>query len=432
MAAGHTDPDAALDKNKPGAEARIRLEFHHSLACDLLYITGFFAHVYQRWHQILLFNMLSLYLHIPYCVRKCLYCGFYSTQYSQEHADEYLTGLRREAGVHRGPFLGRAIESIYVGGGTPTALSPDQFIRVSDIIREHFMVSDGVEFTVEANPNTVTEQKLKVLLECGVNRLSLGAQSFSNAVLLILGRLHTAEEALHAMRRARQAGFQNISIDLIYGIPGQTTPLWRESLERAIELGPEHISAYSLSLDEGTWFKREVEAGKLVLPEEENVARMYELAESVLTRAGYGRYEISNFSLPGFECRHNVNYWRRGEYLGLGPAAWSFISGRRYANIADVREYSRRLAAGLSPVEFEEVVRPEQAAAEDVMLGLRTEAGVELRRIEQVHGRQAVELLAKNIDLLRGSGLVSLSSGRLRLTGHGMLLSNDVIARLCT
>ncbi len=376
--------------------------------------------------------MLSLYIHIPFCVKKCLYCGFYSTQYSEEHADEFLSGLRQEAATRGDPFRGRAFESIYIGGGTPTALSLDQFNCLSGIVREHFRVSPGAEFTVEANPNTVTEQKLERLLACGVNRLSLGVQSFSDDVLRVLGRLHTAAEAMDAVTCARKAGFQNIGIDLIYGIPGQTAPLWRESLERAVELRPEHISAYSLSLDEGTRFTREVEAGRLALPDEETVAEMYELAVSALTRAGYRRYEISNFSLTGFECRHNMHYWKRGEYLGLGPGAWSFISGRRCSNIPDVREYNRRLSTGSNPVGYEETVRPEQAAAEALMLGLRTEAGIELGRFEQEHGKPAAERLAKNIERLNGRGLVSLSSGCLRLAGRGILLSNDVIGRLCT
>jgi oxygen-independent coproporphyrinogen-3 oxidase len=374
--------------------------------------------------------MLSLYIHIPFCVKKCLYCGFYSTPYSQEHADEFLSGLRREAALYKDAFHGRVFESIYIGGGTPTALSFDQISSLLGIIQEHFLTSEGAEFTVEANPNTVSEQKLKLFLDHGVNRLSLGVQSFSNTVLRTLGRLHTAEDAVVAVKCAKQAGFQNIGIDLIYGIPGQTMSLWRESLERAIVLGPKHISAYSLSLDEGTWFTREVEAGRLALPDEETVAEMYELVVSALALAGYRRYEISNFSLPGFECRHNMNYWKRGEYLGLGPGAWSFISGKRYANVSDVQEYDRRLAAGSRPVEYEEAVRPEQAAAEAVMLGLRTEAGIDMRRFAQEHGRQAAQRLARNRDRLDGRGLLFSSSDSLRLTDSGILLSDDVIDRL--
>jgi oxygen-independent coproporphyrinogen-3 oxidase len=374
--------------------------------------------------------MLSLYIHIPFCVKKCLYCGFYSTPYSQEHADEFLSALRREAVLYRDAFSGRVFDTIYIGGGTPTALSLDQISGLLDIISEHFHISNDREFTVEANPNTVSEQKLKLLLDSGVNRLSLGVQSFSDTLLRTLGRLHTAEEAVVAVKCAKQAGFQNIGIDLIYGIPGQTKSLWRESLERAIELGPKHISAYSLSLDEGTWFTQEVEAGRLSLPDEETVAEMYEHLVSDLARAGYHRYEISNFSLPAFECRHNVNYWKRGEYLGLGPGAWSFVSGKRYANVSDVREYGRRLAAGSSAVEYEEMVRPEQAAAEAVMLGLRTEAGIDMRRFAQEHGMQAAKQLKKNRERLDNRGLLFSSPDRLRLTDRGILLSDDVIGRL--
>lgn len=374
--------------------------------------------------------MLSLYIHIPFCVKKCLYCGFYSTPYSQEHADEFLLALQREAALYKDAFPGRVFDTIYIGGGTPTALSSDQFSSVLDVIGEHFHASDGAEFTVEANPNTVSEQKLDTFLERGVNRLSLGVQSFSDMVLGTLGRLHTAEEAMDAVKNGRKAGFRNIGIDLIYGIPGQTVSLWREDVERAIELRPEHISAYSLSLDEGTWFTREGAAGRFALPADETVAEMYEIAVSGLARSGYRRYEISNFSLPGFECCHNMNYWKRGEYLGLGPGAWSFISGKRCSNIPDVREYNQRLSAGSSPVGYEEAVRPEQAAAETLMLGLRMEEGIELSRFEQEYGRHAADRLAKKAELLGSTGLVSLSSGRVRLTGRGILLSDDVIGRL--
>jgi oxygen-independent coproporphyrinogen-3 oxidase len=279
--------------------------------------------------------MLSLYIHIPFCVGKCRYCGFYSTRYSPDRADEFISGLKSEAALYRKDFIHRTFGSIYIGGGTPTVLSPLQLVMLTRVIRESFPIDDNAEFTVEANPSTVTSEKLSLLLARGVNRLSLGVQSFSDEVLQILGRLHTGEQAADAIRLARIAGFRNIGVDLIYGIPGQTATHWEETLGALIALKPEHVSAYSLSLDDGSLFKREAEAGGFTMPDDEVIAAMYESAVETLNNACYGQYEISNFSLPGYECRHNLNYWYRGEYLGLGPGAWSFMSGTRSANISD-------------------------------------------------------------------------------------------------
>ena len=300
--------------------------------------------------------MLSLYIHVPFCVRKCRYCGFYSTAFSPGSADAFISGLKHEAALYRNDFRNRAFSSIYIGGGTPTVLSSKQFGLLVGVIRDNFLFADGVEFTVEANPNTVTHEKLSLMRSQGVNRLSLGVQSFSDEILQTLGRLHTTEQATEAFRLARSVGFENISIDLIYGIPGQTIADWDETLNAAIALKPEHVSAYSLSLDVGSQFMRAAEAGEFALPDEEICAAMYERAVITLNTAGYGRYEISNFSLPGYECRHNLNYWARGEYVGLGPGAWSFISGKRYANIADTTEYVQRLSSGRTIIDDQEII----------------------------------------------------------------------------
>ncbi len=374
--------------------------------------------------------MLSLYIHIPFCVRKCGYCGFYSTQYSPGSADEFISGIKHEAASYRNDFSNRLFTNIYVGGGTPTVLSPGQFDRIVKIIREHFSIADDAEFTVEANPNTVTSEKLSRLLKHGVNRLSLGVQSFSDDALQTLGRLHTAEQAADAFRLARCAGFGNIGVDLIYGIPGQTADHWEETVDAAIALKPEHVSAYGLSFDEGSRFKKEAEAGRITLSDEDLVAAQYENAVWKLNNAGYGRYEISNFSLPGFECRHNVNYWERGEYLGLGPGAWSFISERRYSNIADTTEYSRRLSNDRTAVDAHENIGPASAARETVLLRLRTMKGLDLRGFEREYGPDFLLQLERNAVLLRERGLLRVANGRMALTDRGILLSDEVLARL--
>ena len=374
--------------------------------------------------------MLSLYVHIPFCVGKCPYCGFYSTPYTPGRADEFIRGLQIEAAGYRHVCTDRIFETVYLGGGTPSALSSDRLACVVGIIRENFRITVDAEFTVEANPNTVTRETLDFLIGTGVNRLSLGVQSFSDKVLQTLGRLYTAELAAQAFALARDAGFTNIGTDLIYGIPGQTMHQWEETLDSALALGPEHVSAYSLSLDEGSSFHRKAEAGGYVLPDDEFVARMYECAVNTLRSAGYGRYEISNFSRAGFECRHNMNYWERGEYLGLGPGAWSFISGRRHSALAEVTEYSRRLSSGLTVIENEEVVGTMDAAREAVMLGLRTLKGLDLIRFEREFGSAILRRLEQNAVPVMEAGLLQTTRGLLRLTDRGILLSNEALARL--
>jgi oxygen-independent coproporphyrinogen-3 oxidase len=375
--------------------------------------------------------MLSLYIHIPYCVRKCPYCGFYSTPYSSQKADDFIAALQIEAESCGEILANRRIGSIYIGGGTPTVLSLEQIGRVIALIKKYFTGEDNAEFTIEANPHTVTISALLFLLERGVNRLSLGIQSFSDTVLHILGRLHTASQADEAFRLARKAGFRNIGIDLMFGIPGQTMAEWEQTLDAATALRPEHISAYSLSLDEGSQFMRHAKAGDFVLPDDELVAEMYELAVRKLHCSGFLRYEISNFSLFGFECRHNQNYWERGEYLGLGPGASSFLAGRRYGNIADTAEYVRRLSKGLSAIDTEETVGADAAARETILLGLRTAQGVELRRFQREHGTGCLRNLEKNIGPLEAAGLLFIKDGYLRFTDRGFLLSDEALRSLC-
>ncbi len=374
--------------------------------------------------------MLSLYVHVPFCVGKCHYCGFYSTIYTQEQANEYVAALCLEAANNQHVFYGRTFDTIYIGGGTPTALSSEQLERLVAALNKYFHISKDAEFTIEANPKTVSDSKLTLLQKAGVNRLSLGVQSFNDDVLQALGRVHSAREAVDAVMLARSSGFANIGIDLIYGVPGQTDSQWNETLDRAIILKPEHVSAYSLSIDEGSRFRKETAAGTFALPFDEQVATMYGCAVKNLGLAGYSRYEISNFSLPGFTCRHNRNYWDRGEYLGLGPGAWSFISGKRYRTIADVREYSSRTNAGLPVIGEEEVATLRQAANETVMLGLRTVEGVDLVRYERDFGAAAVQLLGKNAAPLKQAGLIEESKGRIRLTERGFLLADEALARL--
>ncbi len=341
-----------------------------------------------------------------------------------------MSALEREAELRRENLGDKPFGTLYIGGGTPTVLSREQLGRLFGIVGKFFRFDDDAEITIEANPNTVTEGGLSFLLEQGVNRLSLGVQSFSDTVLRTLGRAHSAAQAVDAFRLARSAGFKNIGIDLIFGIPDQTGEAWRETVDAAIALKPDHISAYGLSIDEGSQFMTRAKACKLVLPSDEIVAEMYEHAVRKLSGAGYGRYEISNFSLPGFECRHNRNYWKRGEYLGLGPGASSFFAGKRQDTIADTSEYTRRLSQGLSAIEAEEVVGADSAARETILLGLRTSQGVDLRRFQRVYGTALLKRLQENTGALETAGLLLMTGGHLRLTERGFLLADEALARL--
>ncbi len=375
-------------------------------------------------------NMLSLYIHIPYCVRKCPYCGFYSTPYTPDGADDFVNALDREAAGHQAAFSNRRIHTVYVGGGTPTALSIEQIGRVLDIARGRFEISEDAEITVEANPSTVTKAMLDVLLDRGANRLSIGVQSFSDEVLQILGRLHTSAQADQAFRMARSAGFHNIGMDLIYGIPGQTMDQWKDTLKKSIQCMPEHVSFYSLSLDVGSLFHEMSKTGDFEYPDDDRAAGMYEQAVATLSRAGFRRYEISNLSLPGFECRHNKNYWARGEYLGLGPGAWSFISHQRYRNIADAAEYAKRLAEGISPIVESDRTGLEEASRETILLSLRTADGLDLQRYQREYGPVFLKKLEENMAPLLAAGLLIVKKGRAILTKRGILLSNEAFVRL--
>ncbi len=374
--------------------------------------------------------MLSLYIHVPFCVRKCPYCGFYSTPYTADGAEAFVNALGIEAATYQVEFSNRHFQTIYVGGGTPSTLSGDQIGKVLDVVRNHFEISQGAEITVEANPNTVTKELLDLLLEQGVNRLSIGVQSYSDEVLRKLGRLHTSAQAEQALRLARSAGFHNIGTDLIYGIPEQTTAQWVDTLQTSLQCMPEHISIYSLSLDEGSLFHNLSKTGNFEHPDDDRAAEMYEHAITAFSGAGYHRYEISNLSLPGFECRHNRNYWSRGEYLGLGPGAWSFISPRRYRNIADAEEYVRRLAAGISPVIEWEHADPEQASQETILLSLRTAEGLDLQRYQREYGSIFSKKLEENMAPLVAAGLLTINETRAILTTRGFLLSNEALMRL--
>lgn len=376
---------------------------------------------------------LAVYIHVPFCMRKCRYCAFYSLPLegrSEARAliQRYLEALRMEIAMAAALAAGRAVATIYFGGGTPTVLSSSLLASLLREIAGSFVCADELEVTVEVNPGTVTPTGLRELREAGVNRLSLGVQSFSPEELALLGRSHGKEEICSAFFAAREAGFENISLDLIYGIPGQSLDSWRSNLEKAVELNPEHISVYGLSLEEGTPLAQDVARGELQPCSEELQLAMWETTERLLKASGYERYEIANFARSGWECRHNLTYWLNQPYLGLGPAAHGYFDGVRYANHADLEEYIASSLAGKLPRAWEEQQTPERERSDTVIMGLRLVRGISRSAFLQRFGCSFEEVFERELAFLRREGLIAEDEEHIFLTERGRLLANCVLA----
>jgi oxygen-independent coproporphyrinogen-3 oxidase len=381
----------------------------------------------------------GIYVHIPFCVRKCAYCDFYSVVGGEEAREEFCGLVVRELELLLRSFPGEAAvpaDSVYFGGGTPTVLGPARLCRLLAEIRHLLPVPDGAEVTLEANPGTVGREDFRRLREGGFNRVSLGVQSFHPATLAALGRIHSAEEASAAVRDAREAGFHSVGIDLIFGNPGQKEEDWADDLQRAVAAFPDHLSAYALSPEPGTPIHADIERGAVALPADETVARMYEAARGILASAGFRHYEISNFSRPGKECRHNGKYWGREGYLGLGPSAHGLLfpggtapRGMRTANPLSLREYAARIGAGRLPWVDAGASSLEDAWKEFLLSGLRLEDGVSLSEGENRYGPPPGNLLAAMENLVR-SGCLVRDGSLLRMPVAFWFVSNEVLRRL--
>ncbi len=371
----------------------------------------------------------SVYVHVPFCARKCFYCDFVSYPYEAAAARRYVAALRREVELRAAGAEGKQeVATVYVGGGTPTCLSQDLLVEIISLIREYFVFRPGLEFTVEVNPGTVNRAKFAVLRRLGVNRISIGAQACCTKTLRVLGRAHTHEQTADAVRQAREAGFDNINLDLIYGVPGQTSAGWRRCLELITALQPEHISAYGLQLEPGTPLHEMVNRGLLAPCAEETQVVMYYDAVDTLTAAGYNHYELSNFARPGRECRHNLVYWQNGEYLGLGPTAHSHLHGRRQANESDLEKYAAVLAEGRLPLAWSEEVDRAGRIFETIFLGLRLTAGLDIEDFRQRFGCTPVDLYPAVIAGAVNKGLLELRGKYMRLTRRGLVVANAVMA----
>lgn len=364
----------------------------------------------------------ELYIHIPFCVRKCDYCDFLSAPGSEEAKASYTEALLRE--IEAVKTEKREVSSIFVGGGTPSVLSPSLMGDIFEKIHESFSVAPDAEITIEANPGTLSKEKLFLYRSVGINRLSLGLQSPEETELKSLGRIHTYGEFLESFSLAREAGFQNINVDLMCALPEQTYEGWIRNLRTVAALHPEHISAYSLIIEEGTPFAKR----KLNLPDEDTEYRMYEDTAGILAEYGYEQYEISNYAKKGLSCRHNIGYWTRKEYLGLGLGAASLWGAQRFSNTSDFSFYLKNSGSPEKIREDRETLSLEAEMSEFMFLGLRMTAGVSKAEFLEGFGVPIENVYGKVLDKYKSMGLLEEKEGRIFLTREGIHVSNGVMA----
>ncbi len=375
---------------------------------------------------------LGVYLHAPFCVSHCTYCDFYTRAYAGEGPlGRFAGALAEEIGISARALeiAGRRVDSVYFGGGTPSLLAAAQISRLLAALRSSFGVEADAEISLEANPESVTLERLQSFRREGINRLSLGVQSFEPGILAALGRAHSAERAAQAFHEARAAGFDNVSLDLMLALPGQSPAILREDLRRLLDLGPDHVSAYLLEMDKETALRARIERGELPAVSQDEAAELYEMVRSALTSAGYRQYEISNFALPGKRCRHNLKYWTDAPFAGFGPSAWSYLAGRRSRVAADLEGYLEAVERGAAPRRETGETDPEARLQEALFAGLRLVEGVDLDDLARAYGvadplgnrRGAV------LDLME-AGFVSLEGARLQLAPRSYCVANEIFA----
>lgn len=380
---------------------------------------------------------LSLYIHVPFCTVKCAYCDFNSYAALEHLTGDWLGALLRELELWSERAANRRIETVFIGGGTPSLLEGEQIARLLDAARRCCDIADDAEITLEANPESVSETRMRDYRAAGVNRVSMGVQSLDADELRFLDRLHSAERAEQALSEIRSAGFDNVNLDLIYGLPKQRFETWRTTLERVAAWRPEHLSCYALTVEDGTPLAARVAAGAVVEADPDVVAEISTWTAARLAEAGYEHYETSNYALPGRECRHNLNYWRCGDYIGVGPGAHGCFDGRRYSVVRRPAAYIRALATqtagpeGLPSPAIEEVeaVTDRDAVIDALTLGLRLREGVDESRLRERHP-DAFAAAAPAIGWALGASLLERRGGRLRLTPRGQAVANEVFVRI--
>ena len=371
----------------------------------------------------------GIYIHIPFCRSRCSYCDFATGIYESSLADRYVCALLNEIERWNEVATPLAVDTIYFGGGTPSLLSPAQLGTILNSISSRFDIAPEVEITMEMNPGTVSLDVLREFRKRGINRASFGAQTFDDRELARLGRSHSSDETLQTFRFLRDAGYENVSFDLIAGLPGQTLSKWKSNLEQALALNPEHLSFYLLEVHQGTPLAEHIRTGKQPQPDPDLAVRMYELMLDHASAAGYEHYEISNLCRPGFESRHNTKYWNGTAYFGFGCSAHSYDgASSRWANVRDVSDYVSTIERGENPIRDRAELTPEDVRAEAVFLGLRLMRGIDTKRYRDQFGIDLREEHASDLKRFREAGLIEFDGELLRLTRSGALLSNEVFA----
>ena len=397
---------------------------------------------------------LAVYIHIPFCVRKCAYCDFLSFSGTEEVEEQYIRKLLWEIKESAEIYRDYEVRTVFLGGGTPTSIPAEQIVRVMETLRERYKIAAEAECTIECNPGTADTDKLKQYRACGVNRISIGCQSVQDSELKLLGRIHNKEQFLECFRMARAAGFENINIDLMSGLPGQSVADWEENLRTVAELAPEHISAYSLIIEEGTPFygkyhrqlelrEKGLEPEKIrkrlekedttaaeegaLLPSEDAEREMYHKTTEILAQYGYQQYELSNYAKPGRECRHNLVYWQRRDYAGFGLGAASCVGEVRWKNVTELHAYPD--CDSVTALQTErEVLTPEEQRSEAMFLGLRLTDGIDIKEFADRYGRFPEYFYVDWIRKMKAEGLLEEKEGRLQLTETGRDLANVVMA----
>ena len=370
---------------------------------------------------------LGLYLHIPYCLHKCGYCDFNSHPENQEESIRYVDALLKELRAYSSKKY--TVPTVFIGGGTPTILLPSQLKQILDRVQQSFNLTPDCEITIEANPATLKLQALHEIRTAGYNRISIGVQSFDEKELKLLERVHNEEEIHSTIQQARSAKFENLSMDLMFALPHQTTEKWCSHLNQAIVKNPDHLSTYNLTIEPTTSFFKLHKKGKLCLPHEDIQLEMYKTTIQTLEDAGYQQYEISNFSKPGMESRHNINYWNNGEYLGVGAGASSYLNGERFKNTNLPSNYIREIGAKKNAIETRERLEPMQAMGETLMLGLRLLKGISIDVFENRFQVSFQKVYGKILEPLLSQELITFNQNRIALSRKGLFLADSVILK---
>ncbi len=370
---------------------------------------------------------VGLYIHFPFCQQKCHYCDFNSYAGMEHLLPRYLDAIKQEIFMYKVHVS--LVDTIYIGGGTPSLLPIKDITTLFDSIRRNFYIKEQAEITMEVNPGSCTLDKLKVIRMNGVNRLSIGLQSFNNESLQRMGRIHSVEDFMSTYHMAQQAGFANINVDLIYGLPWQTGEEWQDSLAGVVELNPEHISIYGLTIEKDTPFGGDLKAGKIQKMDEDLEAEMYENAVKLLKANGYDHYEISNFAKPGKRCRHNQIYWRNEDYLGIGAGATSYMGRVRYTNVKEIPQYIEKVFGNDYATVEREALKLEKMIGETIMLNLRMLDGFKINDLQKRFKADVDSLYGPTIRVLANQGLLKEEEGMVKLTAHGLMVANQVFQR---